>query len=447
MGRVFLLLVLLTLSVISCTPIPYTPQPLAPAEAHSVQNPAFIAYLAENGYTTFPSTWDAEALTHCALFFHPRLLIVRRQWQAAEQAVAAAATRPPASLNTQLAKSNQANDDIRPLAYGLSMELPIDIANRHSIRIEQARHLSAIAKLELAQVAWKLRSSLIEALRQHLFFVRLSEVLRHEADLRAKIVAMFNKRISLGAANQQELLIAQNAWQKTVVEATDAQQKAREWKISLASAIALPIAVLDTMSLRDVTPANVLQLDALEKQALKNRLDLRIALEKYAQAETQLRLEVARQWPEMSLSVGYAYEYGDKVWSLNWSQLLTWLQRNKLNIKRAQSLRQVEAAQVENTEHQILTDVQNAYTRWVAAQQALQLQRDILAKTQQQWLNIQHQLAAGYVGRLDSTLVAAQLEMSKRGVMHAEFNLMSAQQTLENITEHPIAIPAIQLAR
>ena len=54
---------------------------------------------------------------------------------------------------------------------------------------------------------------------------------------------------------------------------------------------------------------------ALQTTALLNRLDIRIALEKYAAAESKLKLELAKQYPDLVISPGYAFEFGDNIWS------------------------------------------------------------------------------------------------------------------------------------
>ena len=72
------------------------------------------------------------------------------------------------TLSGSIARSNRANEDIRPWAYGLNVEIPIETAGKREIRIEEAQHLHEIARIDVAETAWQLRSQIAkDLLRYH----------------------------------------------------------------------------------------------------------------------------------------------------------------------------------------------------------------------------------------------------------------------------------------
>ena len=86
-----------------------------------------------------------------------------------------------------------------------SIDIPIEVANKRQVRIEQAQHLSQIAKLEIAQTAWQLRHQLAQTLSSLQYNQQQRTVLTQEKALREAIVGLYQKRLSLGEASNIEL--------------------------------------------------------------------------------------------------------------------------------------------------------------------------------------------------------------------------------------------------
>ena len=76
--------------------------------------------------------------------------------------------------------------------------------------------------------------------------------------------------------------------------------------------------------------------------ALLNRLDIREALARYQAAEARLRLEVARQYPDITLSPGFLWDQGDLVWSVGAAILAPLFDINQGPIGEAEAARVLE---------------------------------------------------------------------------------------------------------
>ena len=98
------------------------------------------------------------------LYFHPKLDVAKAQLALANAQLETAGQKQNPTLNGNIARSNQKNGDIRPWAYGLNVEIPIETANKREIRIEEAQHLAEAARIDVADVAWQLRSQIAKDL-------------------------------------------------------------------------------------------------------------------------------------------------------------------------------------------------------------------------------------------------------------------------------------------
>lgn len=426
----------------------YNPQPLNPAaikEKLAQKDPAgeaFHKYLLNNGYTSFPlQNWGLNELTYCALFFHPSLDVAREQWRTAELSQAGAGARPAPSINGHIARSNQANEDISAYALGFSIDIPIETSSKRDIRIESARHLSQAAKLEIAQTAWELRNQIAQSLYEYQHNLQMVKLLLGEQKLRQDIVNLYQKRVSLGAASNVELSTAQLQLQTITAELASQQKNRFNILAKLAGNLGLPLSKVDSLTLAaDSSEAklNPMPTDEAQTTALLNRLDIRVALEKYAAAEAKLKLEIAKQYPDIVLSPGYAYEFGDKIWSLGFSSLINFLHKNKVAIAEATQLRELEATQFEALQARVITEANIANAAITQATQALQHQQTLLVQQQRNTQRMERKLQAGEIDRLELAYSKLENTMAEKNVIAAKFQLNTAINQLENALQKPL---------
>lgn len=447
------LIVCLSTLFVACGFQQYVAKPIDAAnivqkiEAKNPDSEEFHQFLISNGYNADrPPTeqwpiqqWDINELSYCALFFHPSLDVARAQWRLAETKQLAAAENPIPSANANFAHSNNANNDISPYALSFSIGIPIETADKRGIRIENARHLSQAAKLEIAQLAWQLRSQVAQSLYEYQFNQQQIKLLLTEQAKRQAIVAIYQKRTSLGEASNVELSTAKLQLQTTTNDLTAKQKNKLVLLSKLANNIGLPLNKVEVLPLKgsaEIQPFTAPPTDS-QASALLNRLDIRIALERYAAAEAKLKLEIAKQYPDMTISPGYAYEFGSQVWSLGLSGLLTLLNKNKLAIAEATQLREVEAAQFEALQNSVISEVHIASAKLTEANQALENQKALYKQQQQNFQRMERRLNAGEIDRLE--LSYAQLEQiaAEKNVLLAVFQLQSAINAIEDALQQP----------
>jgi len=406
----------------------------------------FNQYLLTNGYSPeqLPvQKWGLDELTYCALFFHPSLDVARAQWRAAEAAKLSAGERPKPTISGSLAKGNNANNDISPYAYGLSIDIPLETADKRSIRIENAEHLSQAAKLEIAQTAWRLRNQVAQSLYEYQFNRQLTKLLAEEQAKRQEIVDIYQKRTNLGESSNIELSAAKLQLQTAAAELNARERNSLVLLSQLANSLGLSVNQLQAMQLAESTSTD--QLAALAVQAdvqssaLLNRLDIRAALERYAAAEAKLKLEIARQYPDISLSPGYTYEFGNKVWSLGLSSLLTMLNKNKAAIAEATALREVEAAQFEALQTAVIAEANTANAKLAQAKQMLENQKNLLQQQQRNTQRMERRFSSGDIDKLEVTYARLEQVVAEKNVALSRYQLTTSANELENALQTPLS--------
>jgi len=164
------------------------------------------------------------------------------------------------------------------------------------------------------------------------------------------------------------------------------------------------------------------------------------ALADYATAEADLRLEVARQYPDLHLGPGYAWNngnYGDNQWSLGATLELPILDQNQGPIAEAQARRKLAAAKFIELQSQVIGQIDLALDQVRAARQQLKNGNDLLAIEQQQEKSEQAQLAAGAADPLD--LLTAQLTTANARLtqLDNEAKWQAAVGSLEDALQQP----------
>src|SRR5438034_7687957 len=121
-------------------------QPLSPVETadrlqeRTLDNPAHRTFLEKNLHRDQaswpPASWDLEALTAAAFFYHPALDVARAQWAEAKAGKATASERPNPALNVTPGYNFTTATPSPWIPLG-SLDLPIETAGKRGYRMAQ----------------------------------------------------------------------------------------------------------------------------------------------------------------------------------------------------------------------------------------------------------------------------------------------------------------------
>ena len=448
----------LQLCVVGCAKEKYIAKPINQAQIvnqlinKDIASAEFQAYLLDQGYlpSQLPfSSWGLDELTNCALFHHTKLNVAKAQLALANAQMDTANFRQTPIINSEIARSNQKNNDIKPWALGLNVQIPIETTNKRAIRVEEARFLAEAAKLDVADIAWQLRSQIAKDLLRYYQHIAHIKVLKHELDTQTKIVKLLQKRLDLGAISNTDLGSANATLQKTRIALLEEQARWAEIRANLAEDVGLTTEKFDAISLKPLDMDETLSAyrswinDAvkfknLQADALLNRIDVRRSLAKYSAAEAKIKLEVAMQTPDISLSPGYAFEFGDSVWSLGFSTLLNLLQKNQTLINEATILREIEGAQFEALQASIIATLNQKIVDYQTSIELIKNLNTQLDMQLQHTKKFNKQFEAGLIDRLEVTLNQANGFAIEKQLLSEKHQLLKSLLAIEDVVQKPL---------
>jgi outer membrane protein TolC len=268
----------------------------------------------------------------------------------------------------------------------------------------------------------------------------VSQAADEEADLRAGLLSLQEKRFSLGQIGAPErataALEAQRASAAKLAARTDLQRAAA----ALALAAGVPLAALqprlDAEPAPDLSPA--LSAPPQDVDALVHRLDVRRVLNAWDQNEATLDQALAGRVPNLSIGPGYSLDQGIKKWTLGFSVDLPVFDRKQGPIAEAVARRESIEALLRQTESRALSDANLGEARLAAAQDRLQAQRGALDQQQARLTAAQRAFDLGGADRGD--LLAAKLEALQARLLAVEAwaEVRRARLAVEDAFQKPL---------
>jgi outer membrane protein TolC len=175
--------------------------------------------------------------------------------------------------------------------------------------------------------------------------------------------------------------------------------------------------------------------------ALLNRLEIRKALAVYDAAEAKLKLEIAKQYPDFSLSPGVSWDQNDVKWSLGLSLILALLNKNEGPIAEAKAARDVEAQQFNVLQTNIIGELSQALARRQGAEADIPKAQQLVVSQQARLAQTQRQFDAGYADRLELTTAQLELVSAEAAVLAARLKAQRALGALEDTVQQPLDGP------
>jgi cobalt-zinc-cadmium efflux system outer membrane protein len=327
------------------------------AEANSTQRPS----------TWPPASWDVDSLTLVAYYFSPRVAAARARYEASRAAVLTAKGRPNPALSLG---GGWTNSPESPVVFQFDPAITLETAGKRGLRILAAERQAEVARLEAAETAWKVRGEVRGAMLALLLEAAEVELLAAESRLRGAAVSILERRLSVGEASRPEVDLVRVEQKAIEIAGKEAEGRAAESRAHLAAALGVPVSALRAVRLDGALidrPPAALALDTAQQAGLLNRPDIRRSLAEYAVAEVDLRLEVAKQYPDVSLGPGYGFDEGHHKFVLGPSLEIPVMNLNHGPIAEAEARRAKAAAEFLAVQAQAIAEIEQARGRYEAA--------------------------------------------------------------------------------
>lgn len=400
-----------------------------------------------------PPAWDLSTLTLAAIYYHPDIAIAHAKLAGAEAGVITARQRPNPALSItnifgQAVVAGAIPAGAAAITVGPVVDFLIETFGKREDRTAQAQHLADSARWDLATAGWQVRAHVRTTLL-NLWAARQRLVLTHrQLDLQDQLVRLLEQRFAAGEASSVDVMLVRVARAQITFAVRNLEQTEAAARAELATALGIPVRALDGVDLSfdafghpPPIPANP-DTGKLRREALTRRTDVRASLQEYDAAQSALQLQIANQYPNITLSPGYNYDFGVNKYMLGLgTDSLPIFHQNQGPIAEALASRQQAAARFTALQARIIGAIDQAAAAYRAATRSVTTGDALLADDEHRERQIASQLRAGQVDRM--TLVTAELGVAATAL--SRFDAVAQQRkaigALEDALQQPLFNP------
>jgi cobalt-zinc-cadmium efflux system outer membrane protein len=406
----------------------YSAQPLNPAGSAAALSDRSLA----------AKTWTLRALVAEAARLHPDVALARAQYDTARAAVVTAGERP----NPTIALAPQI---VTPYVawqagtYSVDFDWTFETAGKRSRRLDAARAGVNAAAAHVIDVEWKSRVAVRKALLELYAAEQRGKLIGDAVAKQDELLKLLDDRIKAGAEARTALAQPRLLQAQLRLQAADASKAAALARASLAEALGMGTSGLAGAKFSfapfEGVPGKRI---AHRRAALTHRADVIEALANYAAAESTLRLEIAKQYPDIHLNPGYSFDQNENKWTLGLGLTLPILNHNLGPIGEADGKRKEAQAKFNVVQAKVLADCDRAAVAVAAARAKIATTDEMIAEQDKQLASEQRMVAAGEGDKL--ALLSAQVERATTltARLDALVELQAALGALEEATQSPL---------
>lgn len=401
----------------------YVPDPIVPAEtalrldSRSLNDPRLQAFVEKlsprRGSRNAVKSWGLTDLTYAALYYHPNIEVAQSKFAVAQAAIVTAGQIPNPLL--RLAPTYHGVVTIpSPWTVGTAIDFLIETAGRRPIRIAQSESLAEAARRDIETASWQVRGRVRSALLKLWAAQSRLNLVRRRQSLQEQFVSILERGFSAGQISALDMARERTNLNQIRLTAAETIRQVAEARSELATAVGIPLHAFQTI---DVSFGAFVQARrmpdtarTLRSYALRNRSDIQGALASYEASQSALQLEVARQFPNITLGPGYEYDQGDSLYTLAVGFDLPIFNQNQGPIAEALARRRESAARFTALQAQILGEIDRAFAVYRATTQALAQADALVAAQRTRQQEVKRAFDAGEVDR--TALALADIELS-----------------------------------
>jgi outer membrane protein TolC len=436
----------LALACAAC--VRYHPRPLDPA-THTAEvfrrdlgDSALMAVVARYAGRPEANRWTDRQLALAGLTLRSDLRRLRAEWRAAQAAERTAGERPGLGVQGEVERRVGGREVEDPWVVGVSGVVQLELGGKRGARLQAARAGATLVESRLVAM------SRAVAVGTRLAAAGLVHALADAADASEEVRALQRvhrleqSRFAESALDASELARTSTEIQSARLAQAEAQHGVLTARAGLAAAMALPVQTLDSLVPSLDPPSGCASLDsigpsAFTAEAVQGRTEVATALAGYAVAESRLRLEVARQFPDLELGPGFVWDEGVHRWALAFALPALLGSRNRGAIAEADASRDVAGLHVAEVQDSVLADVDMALQGCRGAALELSAADSVVAAAERLHRREREAYERGETSGLEPARSELQLLRAQRAERAAERRLALASLELERAAGGP----------
>jgi len=425
MNRFFAPIIAIVLCTAGCAH--FSPKPLdAGASASRISNRRLAG-----------RTWTLKALVDEAVRSHPEVALARAQYATAKAAIRTAGEKP----NPTLVLTPQLVGPFNWMegTYGVELDWTFETAGKRGKRVDVARANVNAAACRVVEASWKVRAAVRKALLELYAAERRTSLVADAIAKQDELLKMIDARVKAGAVSHLEMAQPRLLLVQLRMQQADAGKASALARASLAESLGMSTAGLSDAKFSFAAfEGSKGQRTSHRKAALTHRADVLASLADYAAAEAVLRLEIAKQYPDVHFNPGYQFDAGTDKWGLGLSITLPILNQNQGAIGEAEAKRREAAAKFDVMQTKVLAECDRAAAAARSARVKVATADSLIAEQGRQFETEKRLVAAGEGDKL--TLLTAEVERATTAItrLDAIVELQAALGAMEEATQAPL---------
>ncbi|OJU34899.1 MAG: hypothetical protein BGN99_25140 [Alphaproteobacteria bacterium 65-37] len=430
----------------------YTPKPIVPTntaaalERRTLDEPRLSQFIAAASptYVGGARTWDISTLTLAALYYHPEIEISRNRLALARVGIVTAGQIPNPTMTLAPGSGLLAVEAPSTLALGFLISFVIETFGKREARVEQARNVAEATRQDLATAAWQVRGGVRTALLDLWASEGRLRLAQKRRILQDQIVTLLERRFTAGEASALDVARERINLSQSTLAARESERQAGEARARLAAAVGVPLRAIDQVrvglgafdSPPETPDINDMSDGSLRRRALLERADVLGMLAEYEAAQAALRLEVAKQFPNINVGPGYAFDRGDHLYNFELSFDLPIFNQNQGQITEAEARRKESAAKFVALQAKIIGDIDLAIASYRGAARTLATANILLQSQTRRRQQIDRAFQMGEVDRLAPLTADLEQEVVQLARYEALVQQREAMALLEDALQH-----------
>jgi len=392
-------------------------------------------FLAEQRATA--GSWNVNRLALAAAYFHPDVAVARAEAAEAAAGIKTAQMRPnPMFIFGPQFASNQVNP-ITPWFFAQAVSIPIETAGKRSRRTEAAKAAAEAASWRVSTRAWAARSRVRAAMLELHSARENMRLLEAEQKLHDEAIKKLTAQMEAGDVSPFELTQARLMLNRTRLAFQDAQRIAATAEARLAAAVGVPLSAMRTVTLDFSAFQRLSEPSDAKRRALTQRADLMALLAEYAAAESTLRLEIARQYPDVNLMPGHDFNQGQNRWQFGINLQLP-INRNRGPIAQAEARRVTAEARFLAQQSVIQGELDIALAAYRTSRAKASTAATLAAEAEEAAATTKRIVDAGQVSALELTRRQIETSAAKVALLTAQIEAQTAAGALEDAMQSPL---------
>lgn len=441
----------------SCAYQEYEPMPIEVNQvvdnlvSRDLNEPAFKEFMQENGIVQWPiEEWNFDEIMLTAFYFNPQIQAGFFEFKLNEAQALALLQRENPVMSIPLERHSEpretgadSSSGSSPWSIGLLFDFVLERPAKRQAKKDRAQAEIQTALINVSKSVWDLRSELKQAWIIYTSALILNKLIKEESKILKDSHQILQRQYELGESSNFEVSNTRLEYQRLKLESSYHQVVVSDGYQELLALIGLSPEVMvgnvfSYSGSEELPDTNDIAQLTIQNLALNERYDVKRALYEYQAYEAALRLEIEKQYPDITLSPGFFFDQGDKIWMLATSWVLPIFHHNEAQINAALAKRQLLQKKFQVLQSNLIHKLAKGRHRYIAQIDSLKQAEALVNELENRQRIYQKQFDSGYTGKLD--LLRSQLETlrAKRALFEIRVSVNKSLADLEALIQTPL---------